>query len=90
MITDPYKLFRCVFNPAVKSNNAEFRKVYTLWARTKLLNRKKTLKATVYAWPCAVLNMMYHFNPSFFETATILYNAVVVPECLRSLIKLFN
>ena len=29
--------------------------------------------------------MMYHFNPSFFETATNLYNAVVLPECLRSL-----
>ena len=31
--------------------------------------------------------MMYHFNPSFLETATNLYNAVVVPECLRSLIQ---
>ena len=29
--------------------------------------------------------MMYHFNPSFFETATNLYNAVVLPECLRLL-----
>ena len=48
MITDPYKLFRCVFYPAVKSNNAKFRKLYTMEARTKLLNKKKTLKATVY------------------------------------------
>ena len=40
MITDPDKLFRCVFYPAVTSNNAEYRKVYTLLARTKLLNRK--------------------------------------------------
>ena len=31
--------------------------------------------------------MMYHFNPSFFEFAKNLYNAVVVPECLRSLIQ---
>ena len=31
--------------------------------------------------------MMYHFNPSFFETATNRYNAVVLPECLRSLIQ---
>ena len=31
--------------------------------------------------------MMYHFNTSFFETATNLYNAVVLPECLRSLIQ---
>ena len=31
--------------------------------------------------------MMYHFNTSFFETATNLYNAVVVPECLTSLIQ---
>ena len=30
--------------------------------------------------------MMYHFNPSFFETATNLFNAVVVPQYLRSLI----
>ena len=30
---------------------------------------------------------MYHFNPSFFETATNLFNAVVVPQCLRSLIQ---
>ena len=33
------------------------------------------------------MNMIYHFNPSFFETATNLYNAVVVPESLRSLIQ---
>ena len=38
----------------------------------------------------SLLTMMYHFNPSFFETATSLYNAAVVPECLRLLIKLFN
>ena len=31
--------------------------------------------------------MMYHFNPSFFETATNLYNAVVLPDSLRSLIQ---
>ena len=31
--------------------------------------------------------MMYHFNPSFFETATNLFNAVVVPQGLRSLIQ---
>ena len=31
--------------------------------------------------------MMYHFHPSFFETATNLYNPVVVPECLRLLIQ---
>ena len=31
--------------------------------------------------------MMYHFNPSFFETATNLFNAVVVPESLTSLIQ---
>ena len=31
--------------------------------------------------------MMYHFNPSFFETATSLFNAVVVPQRLRSLIQ---
>ena len=30
---------------------------------------------------------MYHFNPSFFETATNLFNAVVVPQNLRSLIQ---
>ena len=32
--------------------------------------------------------MMYHFNPFLFESATSLYNGVVVPECLRSLIQL--
>ena len=31
--------------------------------------------------------MMYHLNPSFFEIAKNLYNAVVVPECLRLLIQ---
>ena len=31
--------------------------------------------------------MIYHFNPSFFETATNLYNAVVLPDGLRSLIE---
>ena len=41
MMTDPYKLFRCVFYPTGKSNNAEFRTVYTLEERTKFLNRKK-------------------------------------------------
>ena len=30
MMTDPYKLFNCVLFPAGKSNNAEFRMVYTL------------------------------------------------------------
>ena len=41
MMTDPYKLFNCVFFPAGKSNNAKLRTVYTLSATTKLLNRKK-------------------------------------------------
>ena len=41
----------------------------------------------VYPWPCAVLTKMYHFNTSFIETATNLYNGLVVPECLRSLIQ---
>ena len=30
MMTDPYKLFNCVFVPAGKFNSAEFRTVYTL------------------------------------------------------------
>ena len=30
MMTDPYKLFNCVFFPAGKSYNVEFRTVYTL------------------------------------------------------------
>ena len=41
MMTDPHNLFNCVFFPARKSNYAEFRMVYSLQARAKLLNREK-------------------------------------------------